>query len=79
MPDKCRGCRAVIVWGRTAKGKYMPLDPEPLQIRLDPNGPVTVLDTQGEVQRGVLDEHGEVLGQAPHWSTCPRADSFRGR
>ena len=30
--DHCRGCKALIEWWKTPKGKWMPLDPGTLEV-----------------------------------------------
>lgn len=64
----CRGCGKPIVWGKTADGKNIPLDPKPPCYRVvDADDPDKV-----EVER---DENVLVS----HFATCPKADQFSGR
>lgn len=67
MSAHCRGCGAEIVWGVTADGKRIPLDPRPLVYRtgtLLPDGGVRC-----ERDREAL---------ASHFGTCPQANRFSG-
>lgn len=78
----CRGCGAPIVWIKTPAGKSMPCDASPvLYIK---GGPDKIVRANGEVVAGVIIKDGlpdlgavDGVGYVPHWSTCPKADSFR--
>lgn len=70
--SECRGCGAPVSWARTARGKHMPLDPEPHpegNVEVDA-GVATVVDP---AQKALFGER-----YMPHWATCPRANDFRG-
>lgn len=72
----CRSCGAEIRWERTAAGKPIPLDPEPvadgnLAIR-DDGRVVAYIDGDGE--RIAL---GRPLRYVTHFATCPNADQHR--
>jgi len=67
----CSSCGAPIVWGRTATGKPMPLDAEPVDMRgllmRDRfSGSVITLELAYPVHR-------------THFATCPNAASHRKR
>jgi hypothetical protein len=74
MADKCRRCAAPIRWGKTAKGRRMPLDAEP-----NPEGNVVMLDEFGNVRVLKKDEEPPrgVARWMPHWASCPHAEAFR--
>lgn len=69
----CRTCHQRIVWARTAAGKAIPLDPDPV-----PGGNVVLV-------AGVATVLGPIAGaysldpprHQSHFATCPQADSHR--
>ena len=70
--ERCRSCRAPIVWARTTAGRLMPLDPTPTDA--------------GNVE--IINGHAVVHGQAPlahrnlympHFATCPQGQQWSGR
>lgn len=76
----CESCRSPIVWGRTAKGKPVPLDPDKVSIIEAAKGPVQILDATGRHHRG--EEAGDtaeevVVGHVSHFATCPHATGHR--
>lgn len=67
----CRSCGASIVWATTARGKSMPLDPEPVdggnvEAVADANGKLSVIAVHSEppIFAGPL--------YMPHFATCPK-------
>ena len=77
---QCKSCGAKIIWIKTATGKSMPCDPEPVTYwaRLKakgkivtPNGEVVSCDFSGELEKATG------IGYTPHWSTCKHAEIFR--
>ena len=58
----CRGCGAPIVWIRTAAGKSMPCDAEPV-LSADIGG-LAAFEPDG-------------VGHVSHFATCPAAEQFR--
>lgn len=79
----CKGCGAPLEWIRTAAGRSMPIDPEPVFI-IEGEGNDRFITDEGEVitgRRALLDEEGLSCEVAfvPYWKTCPAADSFRRR
>lgn len=64
----CRGCGREIVWGLTAEGKRIPLDPRPPVYRT------------GALLPGGDGVHCERDREAlvSHFATCPTAQQFSG-
>lgn len=62
----CRTCGAPMVWARTAKGKRIPLDPEPT-----PGGNVVYVDdeTVAVLGRGAAAQY-QGSRYVSHWVTC---------
>lgn len=76
----CRGCGQPIEWIRTAAGRFMPIDPEPVFIIEE--GRDSFITDEGEIVRGRRalphEESREFpVAFVPHWKTCPQADNFR--
>jgi len=69
---RCRSCGAPILWAKTAKGKAIPLDPEPSQ--------VGNIELDGQTARYVSPDMN-ALGRryVSHFSTCPAASEHRRR
>ena len=61
----CKGCGKEIVWGATAEGKKIPLDPRALVY--------TTIEMRGhkEIVR-------TYLAMVSHFATCPKANDFSG-
>ena len=79
----CRGCGAPLEWIKTAAGKSMPVDPEPVFV-VEGDGPDSFITDEGEVIRGRAarpeeENNGLPVAFVPHWKTCPAADRFRRR
>lgn len=68
----CRSCHAPVVWVRTAAGKRMPLDPDPVAGgNVVVNGDVaTVLPPGTPMPVGVHRYQS-------HFATCPQASTHR--
>lgn len=64
--EMCRACHAPIIFARTAEGRRMPLDKEPLA-----TGFVLELDADGVVCTR------SVQVRTSHFATCPNAAQFR--
>lgn len=65
----CRGCSAVIEWHKTAKGKNIPIDPDP-----HPDGNITF----DESARSVYAPKGSKPKMyRSHFATCVDAARFR--
>lgn len=85
---RCKSCQAPIRWGRTEKGKGVPLDPEPVSdgnLLLDPDAgmvlvggnPVAELPVR-HLRRGE-DPGPDATRYRSHFATCPDADDWRGQ
>ena len=76
----CNGCGAKIFWIKTAKGKSLPLNPEPVVSDGNPRSFLWVSDDEhGIVEEGRFVkglEKGK-LGRPSHWATCPKARDFK--
>lgn len=65
----CKRCPQTIVWLRTRKGKMMPVDVAPDNVRV-------TLVREGGTE--VICMHvGAPFEGTAHWATCPEAASFR--
>ena len=60
----CKGCNRIIMWGKTADGKNIPLDPKAPVYR------VLEQDTDG----ALIERTSTHL--VSHFSTCPQANRF---
>lgn len=79
---KCRYCGKPIAFIKTAAGKSMPVDPEPVTFVSDLNYERFVME-DGTVERGqrvirAFDTDTK-NGYISHFSTCPYADEARKR
>jgi hypothetical protein len=75
LHSHCRSCDASVIWVKTEKGKWMPLDAEPV----DPFDPVTFVlreDVALAVPSGVFEDEPHYVS---HFATCPDAESWRNR
>lgn len=50
--SKCRSCGAEIIWIKTARGKAMPCDAEPVVYWQQKSGSKTIVLNNGEVIKG---------------------------
>lgn len=76
----CRGCGAPIIWIGTPKGKSMPCDAEAVYYKANANGKSKIVTPNGIVVTCdiiTVPEKADGIGYIPHWSTCPKADTFR--
>ena len=73
---ECRSCKAPIRWAITAKGKRMPLDPDPNE-----DGNVTLKLVEGVWHATVHGNPAEIRADAKrfisHFATCPFARQHR--
>lgn len=76
MKSICKGCGRPIIWAYTEAGKRMPLDPEPVPDALV--GTFVITGNQCRSSSPMFDSPDTVHHMA-HWSSCPVADSFRGK
>lgn len=78
---QCRGCGAEIAFIKTVNGKSIPVDPEAVCFFQTDKGPEKYVMPDGTVERGRKAEAFEEtrIGYISHFSTCPKADSFRRR
>ena len=81
-PAKCSACGAAIVWAVTAKGKRMPVDPEPVvggNLVLELAGSGAIVRVQTAAEKAEAAAVGKVLGTryVSHFATCPAAARFR--
>ena len=79
---KCKYCGAEICFIKTANGKSMPVDPEPITFLPEDEYEKFVL-MDGTVKRGVAVEGADSgirpleIGYRSHFSTCPYAEEAR--
>ena len=76
---KCRSCGAEIIWVMMQSGKRMPCDAKATMYRADPAGKESFVTEHGLTMRGTADPDGDTVGYISHFTTCPQAESFRGR
>ena len=74
----CRGCGKPIAFIKSANGKSIPVDPEPICFMPEEGLDKFVL-MDGTVQRGRALEEADktAIGYRSHFATCPAADDFR--
>lgn len=73
MSATCRGCGKPIVWGVTADGKKIPLDPRAPVYEV-PSITPTTFGTEGE-RIGIT---RNLSAMVSHFATCPQANQFSG-
>ena len=80
MSFKCKSCRATIGWIKTASGKLMPCNVEPVFYKTTGEGNDKVITLEGVlISCDVVTDPKEAdsLGYVPHWGTCNAPDKFR--
>lgn len=78
----CKGCGASIIWIRSARGKPIPCEPDPVPYWVRPGASKRVVTPNGEVRACEFDgEPNDAYGTGyfPHWANCPAAGKFRAR
>jgi len=70
MHTTCRTCGAAITMHRTTKGRWMPVDPDPI-----PGGNLNIID--GVVH--VVQPEPRLRRHVAHFTTCPNANDWRIR
>jgi hypothetical protein len=91
MSDVCASCKAPLIWAKTGRDKWMPVDSEPteggyllLSHRHVGEPPVAVVLTRATVQK-LQAEHERSPQDGPlrlftsHFATCPDAAAHRKR
>ena len=76
----CKGCGQEIRWIQTPEGKYMPVDPEPVLIRIQKGGRHRFVLNNGVVVSGEYMERREIAtfeAYETHWASCKAAGTFR--
>ena len=77
----CRGCGKPIAFIKTANGKSIPVDPDPVWFEpMDEKE--KFVTAEGEVQQGRTIETASTagkmaIGYRTHFATCPAAEDFR--
>lgn len=80
---RCRACGAPIAFVKTPKGRFVPVDLEPVLVVRRGSGQDTVITDKGEIIRGFRvdeqpdPEYGAHQGRIPHWAMCTEPDRFR--
>lgn len=67
--EACRSCGAPIIWMKSVRGKWIPL-----------NHPKVALDKPGKLYNDfgeLIDHEPEVEGWLTHFATCPQATKWR--
>lgn len=76
----CRGCGAMIDFKKTFRGKNMPVDPDPINMRDADDGAVligedgSVITVGKPVYKGIDTDQNFYIS---HFATCPKADNLR--
>jgi hypothetical protein len=70
-PERCRSGGAEIVWAKTAKGKFMPLDAAPVK-----GGKLALVEGERMTHIVAADPEAEE-GYVSHYATCPQAAQWR--
>ena len=85
MTDRCRGCGAEVIWIKTAGGKTMPVDAEPVWVKTETGGK-PYFRADGSQVTGIRvgdaydDPESEVVEvYESHFATCPMGGKFRNR
>ncbi len=75
MPDRCRTCKAQVIWVKTEKGRSMPVDVDPVD-----GGNIMLMEHYGQppIARMVAPVEG-VKCYVSHFATCKHADQHRKR
>lgn len=86
--NTCKGCGAEIIWIKTSAGKKMPIDAEPVWIKLEHGGDTFVrrdgtmvfgkkigdaYDNEEDPDTNLIEAHES------HFATCPKGGKFRNR
>lgn len=80
---KCSSCGADILWVKTVSGKKMPLDEEPVWIRLQTGGHTYIRKDGtfvfGEIMGDADDDPdaNAIEAHTSHFASCPNADQHR--
>lgn len=83
----CRGCGAEVIWIRTAAGFRMPVDAEPVWIKIEPGGNTFIREDGSFVfGRRIGDAYEEedpdtelIEAHESHFATCPVGGQFKNR
>lgn len=67
--SKCKSCKAEIIWGKTKKDKWIPINFDSLS-----STDLRYLQVANAEQNPILFRYGEHIS---HYATCPEADKFR--
>lgn len=83
MSTFCRGCGAEIIWVKTPQRKRMPIDAEPVWVKLVPHGHTFVRKDGSFVfgeRAGDADDDPDsnfIQAHESHYATCPVGGTFR--
>lgn len=76
----CKGCGASIVWIGTSGGKSMPCEAVPVYYKMNAKGKEKIITPNGVVITCDIVHDPDIatgIGYIPHWSNCPKSDTFR--
>lgn len=80
MAEACRSCGAPLIWARTEKSRWLPLDAEPVTARFGAS--LFVLRERDQPKPLAVAIPPTVFPDEPayqaHFATCPHADKWRG-
>lgn len=81
--SKCRSCGARLIWIKTASGKNMPCDYEPVKFRYNFLSNIRLVTKEGEITGADIvrsaNESYDAIGYFPHWATCSNPEKFKKR
>ena len=75
----CRACGKMILFIKTAAGKTMPVDSQPVRFRKDDSAKGLFVLQDGSTAHGESCSiwKANAVGYISHFATCPNADDFR--
>ena len=86
MITTCRGCGAEVIWVKTAANRRkMPIDAEPVWVKVESGGNTFILaDGRCVIGRRVGDAFDDpdaevIEAHESHFATCPMGGQFRNR
>lgn len=85
--NRCQGCGAEVLWVKTAAGNKMPIDAEPVWVKVESGGNTFILkDGRFVIGRKVGDAYDDedpdsnlMEAHESHFTTCPVGGQFRNR
>ena len=88
MLSQCRGCKREVIWAKTITNRRkMPIDAEPVWVKLESGGNTFILeDGRCVIGRKIGDAYDDedpdanlIEAHESHFATCPVGGQFRNR